>query len=81
MLQRPGVGLRREQALGPTRGDCNPAIARSSVDLPDPFAPMMPIASPTPTWNDMSFTACTRVDVRERNPLVNCILVVVRESS
>jgi hypothetical protein len=40
-------------------------MARSSVDLPEPFRPMMPITSPWLTTNEMPRMACTsRMDAR-----------------
>jgi hypothetical protein len=34
-------------------------MARSSVDLPDPFLPMIPTTSPWLTTNEMPRMACT----------------------
>ena len=40
-------------------------MARSSVDFPEPFRPMMPITSPWLTTKEMPRIACTsRMDAR-----------------
>ncbi len=45
-------------------------MARSSVDLPDPFRPMTPTTSPWLTTNEMPRMACTsRMEARR------CLLI------
>src|SRR6516225_7640025 len=49
----------------PCSAGSSPAIARSRVDLPDPFRPITPTASPLYATNDMPRIACTsRIDGR-----------------
>ena len=50
---------RPEAQTRPFVGGMSPAMARSSVLLPDPLRPMMPTASPWLTTNETSLTACT----------------------
>ena len=49
-------------SMRPLVGGSTPARVRISVDLPAPFAPMMPTDVPRGTSNDMFWTACTSRD-------------------
>src|SRR5215468_5572161 len=49
----------------PSSAGSKPAMARSSVDLPEPLRPMTPTASPRLATNEIPLMACTsRIDAR-----------------
>src|SRR5262249_6613644 len=50
-------------------GRSSPAITMSSVDLPEPEGPTMPIASPWPILRSMSLRICTRAAPRPSDRL------------
>src|SRR5690625_679836 len=52
----------------PEAGGIKPAIARSNVDFPDPFAPMMPMDSPCRAAKEMPRTALTSRTAGARPP-------------
>src|SRR3954464_1505314 len=62
VLTRPWTSTR------PAVGGRMPAIVRTSVDLPAPFAPMIPTTDPRRTSSDTRFTASISRTIRSRRP-------------